>query len=76
MLYDAFICHASEDKAALVRPLAERLRAEQGEGKVSETSDRASATEPTDPVANAATRSTILGVTRTATWLFVAATTG
>ena len=28
MLYDAFICHASEDKAALVRPLAERLRAE------------------------------------------------
>jgi hypothetical protein len=28
VLYDAFICHASEDKAALVRPLAERLRAE------------------------------------------------
>ncbi len=25
MLFDAFICHASEDKNALVRPLAERL---------------------------------------------------
>lgn len=28
MLYDAFICHASEDKDDFVRPLAERLRAE------------------------------------------------
>ncbi|GAA1626200.1 toll/interleukin-1 receptor domain-containing protein [Kribbella alba] len=28
MLYDAFICHASEDKEEFVRPLAERLRAE------------------------------------------------
>jgi hypothetical protein len=27
MLHDAFICHASEDKDAFVRPLAERLRA-------------------------------------------------
>lgn len=26
MLYDAFVCHASEDKDAFVRPLAERLR--------------------------------------------------
>lgn len=26
MLYDAFICHASEDKEAFVRPLAEMLR--------------------------------------------------
>lgn len=25
MLYDAFICHASEDKDDFVRPLAERL---------------------------------------------------
>ena len=25
MLFDAFICHASEDKDAIVRPLAERL---------------------------------------------------
>ena len=25
MLYDAFICHASEDKDGFVRPLAERL---------------------------------------------------
>ncbi|MFG1815794.1 toll/interleukin-1 receptor domain-containing protein [Kribbella sp. NPDC049174] len=28
MLYDVFICHASEDKDDFVRPLAERLRAE------------------------------------------------
>ncbi len=28
MLYDVFICHASEDKESLVRPLAEALRAE------------------------------------------------
>ena len=28
MLYDAFICHASEDKEGFVRPLAERLRQE------------------------------------------------
>lgn len=28
MLHDLFICHASEDKATLVRPLAEALRAE------------------------------------------------
>lgn len=28
MLYDAFICHASEDKADFVRPLAEQLRAQ------------------------------------------------
>jgi hypothetical protein len=28
MLYDLFICHASEDKASFVRPLAEALRAE------------------------------------------------
>ena len=28
MLYDVFICHASEDKDALVRPLADALRAE------------------------------------------------
>ena len=28
MLHDVFICHASEDKAALVRPLAEALRDE------------------------------------------------
>ena len=28
MLHDAFICHASEDKDSLVRPLAERLREE------------------------------------------------
>ena len=28
MLYDAFICHASEDKNDFVRPLAERLRQE------------------------------------------------
>jgi hypothetical protein len=28
MLHDAFICHASEDKADFVRPLAERLREE------------------------------------------------
>jgi hypothetical protein len=27
MLYDAFICHASEDKATFVRPLAEALSA-------------------------------------------------
>lgn len=27
MLFDAFICHASEDKDAIVRPLAERLSA-------------------------------------------------
>ena len=26
MLYDAFVCHASEDKDDVVRPLAERLR--------------------------------------------------
>src|SRR6266545_941112 len=26
MLYDVFICHASEDKESLVRPLAEKLR--------------------------------------------------
>ncbi len=26
MLYDAFICHASEDKDVFVRPLAEKLR--------------------------------------------------
>jgi hypothetical protein len=26
MLYDLFICHASEDKASFVRPLAEALR--------------------------------------------------
>ena len=26
MLYDVFISHASEDKEAFVRPLAERLR--------------------------------------------------
>lgn len=26
MLYDAFVCHASEDKDTFVRPLAERLR--------------------------------------------------
>ena len=26
MLYDAFVCHVSEDKDAFVRPLAERLR--------------------------------------------------
>jgi TIR domain len=26
MLYDVFICHASEDKAEIARPLAERLR--------------------------------------------------
>src|SRR6266508_214308 len=31
MLYDAFICHASEDKDGFVRPLAERLRAERVE---------------------------------------------
>ena len=45
-------------------------------GRVSATSGRASATEPTDPVARAAARSTSRGVTRAATWLFVAATTG
>ena len=45
-------------------------------GRVSEISGRASAIEPTDPVAKAATRSTIRGVTRAATWLLVAATTG
>lgn len=28
MLHDVFICHASEDKASLVRPLADALRAE------------------------------------------------
>jgi hypothetical protein len=28
MLYDVFICHASEDKESFVRPLAERLREE------------------------------------------------
>jgi hypothetical protein len=28
MQHDVFICHASEDKAALVRPLAEALRAQ------------------------------------------------
>src|SRR5665647_2336044 len=28
MLYDAFICHASEDKADFVRPLADQLRAQ------------------------------------------------
>ncbi len=28
MLYDVFICHASEDKDTFVRPLAEQLRAE------------------------------------------------
>jgi hypothetical protein len=44
-------------------------------GKVSEISDRARATEPTAPVARAATRSTMRGVTRAATWLLVAATT-
>lgn len=26
MQYDAFVCHASEDKDAFARPLAERLR--------------------------------------------------
>jgi hypothetical protein len=31
VLHDAFICHASEDKEALVRPLAERLRQERVE---------------------------------------------
>src|ERR1039458_1506746 len=40
-------------------------------GKVSEISDRARATDPTAPVARAATRSTIRGVTRAATWLLV-----
>src|SRR6516225_327057 len=45
-------------------------------GKVSEISDRARATEPTAPVAKAATRSTMRGMTRAATWLLVAATTG
>ena len=45
-------------------------------GRVSEISGRASATEPTYPVARAAARSTIRGVTRAATWLFVAASTG
>ena len=43
---------------------------------LSEISDRASATEPTAPVARAATKSTSRGVTRAATWLLVAATTG
>ena len=28
MLYDVFICHASEDKDDFVQPLAEALRAE------------------------------------------------
>jgi hypothetical protein len=45
-------------------------------GKVSEISDRTSATEPTAPVARAATRSAIWTVTRAATWPLVAATTG
>ena len=45
-------------------------------GKVSEISDRARATEPTAPVAKAATRSTMRGVIRAATWPLVAATTG
>ena len=39
-------------------------------------SDRARATEPTAPVARAATRSAMRGVTRAATWLLVAATSG
>ena len=45
-------------------------------GRVSEMSERARATEPTAPVASAATRSTIRGVTLAATWLLVAATMG
>ena len=45
-------------------------------GSVSEISGRASATDPTAPVATAATRSTSRGVTRAATWPFVAASTG
>ena len=46
-------------------------------GRVSEISGRVSATDPTAPVAKAATRSTSRGgVTRAATWLFVAAVTG
>ncbi|WP_377153260.1 toll/interleukin-1 receptor domain-containing protein [Roseateles sp. UC29_93] len=31
MLYDVFICHASEDKDSFVRPLAEALRKERVE---------------------------------------------
>ena len=45
-------------------------------GRVSEISGRVRATDPTAPVAKAATRSTSRGVTRPATWLFVAAVTG
>ena len=45
-------------------------------GKVSEISDRIRATEPTAPVASAATKSASWRVTRAATWALVAATTG
>ncbi len=45
-------------------------------GKVSEISDRARATEPTAPVARAATRSATWRVVRAATWALVCATTG
>ncbi len=45
-------------------------------GSVSEMSRRTSATEPTAPVASAAIRSIRRGLTRPATWLFVAAVTG
>ena len=45
-------------------------------GRVSDMSERANATDPTAPVARAATRSTSRGEIREATWLLVAATTG
>lgn len=45
-------------------------------GNVSEMSRRTSATEPTAPVASAATRSISFGLTLPATWALVAATTG
>ena len=45
-------------------------------GRVSEMSDLDSATAPTAPVANAATRSMSRGLTRDATCEFSAATTG
>ena len=44
-------------------------------GRVSDTSERTRAKAPTMPVASAAVRSISLGLTRPATWLFVAATT-
>jgi hypothetical protein len=45
-------------------------------GRVSLMSERRRATEPTAPVASAASRSTNLGLTRLATCEFVAAVTG